>query len=873
MATETRVVSDAALNDPSDYYFGKKEPRILELPTIQRHLSDTRGQWQAATMRWVESETDRIVRSRYSSSTQFALTNTVDVCRIIRESDWRDRQPARLMFVGHRLRSTPREDLTIEHEAGDILAYDVERAGAEIQHPTRKFAPRYTPGVPGRLLPTGGKPEPIIYGMVSDECSTETPPTMIAAPGYGGFMNGARPVFGFAPATGPTPPASISVTEVGGGAISTGMVAGDAFYFNLVGQDVDGNWGEPVYFALNSDLLHTVTGTNVKMRITWTVPPGSTAVLWRALIAQDAAIAITPAGIMRYGQTIDVDGAATMAEFDAFATISTGAEGCDVGNYYYAVAAVMADGLTTELNGSANWGFGIYQGWRRTVRVEVNPATVPATATHLRIWRLPGPSGTGGDVDWVPGQPTYGYWEVPVTQTDGAGYIYVDDDWDGTGILVGDPETPKGAHEITGFYGGKELMPGAVGGGQPGQWWHRWFVCGHACKYVGQLFVGGTTNYPNDTRIASGADFIVPNQGGYGVIESTPYRDWNGRRYTIVYGKGTDADELAAGTGRLAVNIQGIETTGDGSGALITDLYDQFKHWFVNFFLQDWQTGTWLDEPTWPAADVAWSRVDSDSWDTVRDAATTDYGSSLIGGGVINEFAPKREWLARWLMSTGTRIGINAGGQWTLVRYEPGATPITTYTEMRHVQAGSVDITPLHDEHWTEIPFKYQPRNDTWKERVIESAPAEDAYGDAKSGPDHALYFVTSAGVADYLMGLVRYRHQYLPWRVTFETIDLCGTNTDLGDIIALTHTAGFESAEGWESVALQVESHITMPGEGRVRIVGRLNQPTSPASSEGELARTLQSLTSEATATVSVSGSASPTLGTLTVTGTGTVV
>ena len=776
-------------------------------------------------MRWVESEVDRIVRRRYASATTYPVTNTVDVCRVILESDWRDRQPARLMFVGHRMRSTPREDMSIEHESGDTLAYDVERAGAEVEVPHRRFAPTYTPGVPGQLLPTGGKPEPIIYGQVSDECSTETPPSMISDALYGGFMDGARPVFGFAPATGPTPPASFTVTEVAGGAISPGMVAGDVFYFNLVGQDVDGNWGEPVHVALNSDFAHTIVGTSQKLRVSWTVPPGSTAVLWRALIAQDYAGAVTPAGIMRYGQTIDVDGAATSADFDAFATISTGAEACDVANYYYAVAAVLSDGLVTELNGAANWGFGIYQGWRRTLRIEVDTATLPVTATHVRIWRLPGPSGTGGTVDWVPGQPTYGYFEVAVDEIDGAGYVYVDDDWNGTGILVGDPETPQGAHDITGFYGGKELMPGAVGGGQPGQWWHRWFVCGHACKYVGQVFVGGTTTYPNSTRIASGTDFIVPNQTGYGVIESTPYRDWNGRRYTIVYGKGTDADELAAGTGTIRVNLQGIEDVGDGSGTLITDIYDQFKHWFTNFFLQDWQTGAWLDPPTWPTAEIAWSRIDTDSWDEARDAAATAYGASLEGGGVISELATKREWLARWLMSTSTRIGINAGGQWTLVRHDPEAvTADATYTELRHIQAGSLEIEPLHDEHWTSFPYKYQPRSGTWKERTLDADEAAEAYADVRPGPDHDLYFVTVAGVAEFLMGLVRDRHQFLPWRVSFETINLCGTNSDLGDVIGVTHLAGLD-VDGWTNVLVQLEAHTTMPGPGRCRLVGRLNR------------------------------------------------
>ena len=129
--SDARVVSDAPLNDPSGYYGGPKAPRVLGFGGITRALSDVQGQWTAATMRWREAEIDRIVRRRFADPAAYPVVNAVDVCRMIRESDWRDQGEARLMFMGHRLQAQPAEDLSIEQESGDLLARDLENAGQE----------------------------------------------------------------------------------------------------------------------------------------------------------------------------------------------------------------------------------------------------------------------------------------------------------------------------------------------------------------------------------------------------------------------------------------------------------------------------------------------------------------------------------------------------------------------------------------------------------------------------------------------------------------------------------------------------------------------------------------------------------------------
>jgi hypothetical protein len=819
--TSTRVTSDIALPDPSTYYFGKKEPRILELPTISRVLSDTRGQWQAGTMRWREAEVDRIVRRRFGAATTYPLTNTVDVCRMIRESDWRDRETARLMFVGHRLRSTPADDLSIQLESGDFLARDLEKAGDEVELPKRLFATEFIPGIPTELIE---QPEPIIYGNYSDASHTATPPELVAestaAGGTGGFMDGTFPVHGHKAMPGPDPPASLSLLEGGSGSLMTGDVPGDDYYFTIVGFNESG-YGDPAYFDLNTETSLSLTGDNKKITVSWTNPGGTDADTWRVSM-----------GMYYFGvrmvQYKDVSVGTTSVEFDNmpdfdewsnndYSQLATGATQVSGEFCHYRCAAVMSDGTTTALNTYAtNVGFASYSSAcpKRVARIEVKDTTIPVGATHVRVWRVP-PGWQEGT-----GQGTYGYFEAPVSQTLANGNVYVDDDWIGTGLTVEDPHVERGKHDITAYYAGQEIIPYYEA------YWHRWIVCGHAVKAIGATWLEGTTNYETSTKLTDefGVTWLVPGQTGYTTALTTNYRDFNGRRYTIIYGRGPDADELAEGTGTIRVNVQGTEDAADGSGTLITDVYAQFQHFFLNYLLQDWQTGAYLDSPTWDPI-AGWPKVDTDSWDDASDAAETAYGDPVTGAGVIRDLAPVREWLARWLISTGTRIGVNAGGQWTLVRHDPTAdTADRTYTEIQHVSAGSLTFEPLHDEHWTRLDYRFNLTDDTWSEGEVFDEDIEDEQGgDERPGPVHDLYFITSSAIAEFLMELVLDRHKFLPWRVSFETINLCGTLTDLGDVIGLTHTAGLD-VTGWENFLLMVEGHDTLTGAYRTRITARCN-------------------------------------------------
>lgn len=67
---------------------------------------------------------------------------------------------------------------------------------------------------------------------------------------------------------------------------------------------------------------------------------------------------------------------------------------------------------------------------------------------------------------------------------------------------------------------------------------------------------------------------------------STEYLTRSGRIYTV-------AKLSSAPTGEVTVDVQGMETVGDGSGTLITNPATQLAHRLTNFVLGDYMTGAW----------------------------------------------------------------------------------------------------------------------------------------------------------------------------------------------------------------------------------------------------------------------------------------
>ena len=818
--TLVRVVSDIALPDPRTYYHGKKEPRVLEFGKIARRLSDVQGQWQGATMRWREAEVDRVLRGRLAAADTRALTRTDVVCRMIRESDWAQKLDARTMFIGHVTRVAPfGEDLSTELEAGDQLARAID--AQEITCPRRLLSPLYFPGLPVDQI---GVPEPILYGTLSGALSAVTPPVLTGDPARGAFVDGGVQVWGFDHLPDPpSAPTGVALAEGAGGSIDLGDAPGDTFHAFVTAVDANGNESDPSTFAqLDAGTVPSVTisGNDKTITVSWDAPGSPAPAFHRVYLGWNYyGVVVVQMRQVGGGDTSAVfDNTPSFAEglLDDWSQLATGAVRAPFTWYgYYAVSAIDAAGEETALS---DVGTAFARGYRRPIHVEWEE--VPG-ATAYRVYRKPHP-GAAYDRRWevvVAGSPPAG--SPPV-------YSF-DDDLVDTGVTyIADAPAPRGLVPV--IYTGQETLTAT------GETWYRFLVASHAIAGIDEWYLDGVLEDPG----TAGVDYLIPGWPGWtDRFGADTYRDLNGRRYTLIYARGPKGDALAgfggspvtagAATSGLALNLRGIESSAaaDGTGSLITDLHEQFLHWFINFGpLGDYQSGAWLPAPTWtPIADHC--QIDTDSFRARATEAETFVAGGYVGGGQLREALSLRDWIARWCLSTDTRIGISASGQWRLTRQvpEPTTAVARTYTDVRHVQAGSLTIAHLDEEHWNALPYNYRddPVAGAWEvaDGLLVDAASVALYGQTRVGPSQDLYFVRAAPVATDILTRVLARHADPPLRVAWETIDLCGTLTELGEVIGLSSLAGTD-VDAWTAFKLFVDGVVVDPQGHRTGIEAR---------------------------------------------------
>jgi hypothetical protein len=111
----------------------------------------------------------------------------------------------------------------------------------------------------------------------------------------------------------------------------------------------------------------------------------------------------------------------------------------------------------------------------------------------------------------------------------------------------------------------------------------NWYLVsvGHA-KSVDRVYVDGVQQ-------TAGFTVVYPLQGG--------------RRYTVIQFTASQMDKA------VTADVQGLEATGDGSGALITNPADMLKHLLVNFVYGFWLDGAWLADATAPVSTTYFSET------------------------------------------------------------------------------------------------------------------------------------------------------------------------------------------------------------------------------------------------------------------------
>lgn len=268
--------------------------------------------------------------------------------------------------------------------------------------------------------------------------------------------------------------------------------------------------------------------------------------------------------------------------------------------------------------------------------------------------------------------------------------------------------TPPAAYPMVPIYLGLQT----VDGGQK----HCWLVCGHAVPSLAIRVDGADTT--------EGSDWLIATQANWLSVFGTPYVDYpsstysNDRRYSLIYGTvGADGpDKCALGEMALEALVEGVEDVGDGSGALIVDYYQQYKHFTVNFLANrgpfSYMSGPWLTAPLWNITGGTLSMVNEPSFD----AASTIAGERLPGGlegaaaiGVSGSGVSCRQIMAAWNISGYVRSGQPTAFQMGVVALHPteaakAAAPL--YTDAYEVLQGSFVTTVEWNRQATALDYR-----------------------------------------------------------------------------------------------------------------------------------------------------------------------
>jgi hypothetical protein len=432
-----------------------------------------------------------------------------------------------------------------------------------------------------------------------------------------------------------------------------------------------------------------------------------------------------------------------------------------------------------------------------------------------------------------------------------------------------------GDGQYPGVYVGKYTLPDA-------NLYHKWVLAGHAVTQIDGVYIdngdtaGGGTNPASsnigDLTVTAGAggDWVIPGYNNWPTLFGTGaplYEDINGNRYTVVYGKvGATGPDKGAGVAAaandksvpLAFSVAGIEDKGDGTGCLIVDAFQQYKHFMINWVFNNYKAGAWFSAPFFPD-DSSLQMVDTESFDQAsldaqdRLPGVGYQGDWSLGAGGLGmggqyqkgERISVREAIARLNLSFDVDCGFNRRMQFFIVMEKENLTAANSgevLTDVRHIIADSFDIEDAFDEHFNKYLYRHTKdffgrdargwRFESTQQDDESIANYDPINGQSKDSPETELFCVRGKNRTSdsdwYTPGtntaedVIRHRlrrSKYVPRYATFKT-GMFGMNYELGDVVLVTHFDGV-GANGWVMQPLRIVNLNVDPEEMTVEIRG----------------------------------------------------
>ena len=822
----TRWHAETALDDDESYYGGWKDDRLLKVSEVRRSLSGNTHSIEVGNFDITLADEDYAIRTilatepgKYWSQRPvelYAVTPTARAAGL----------PARKVATGF-IDSDPVYDP--EKEAMSVRLRMKDRLG--ISQGWTPFGQQMVPRrvinqitLPGALPAVVGQAAPLPYGILSSNVAPSgiaPVPVVGANPIYGAFTDGVRWYAGYGSlGDGVVSASGVSVFVGAGGALPLG-VPGDEYFVQVYAVAADGRIADPFPYS-PFDASVVVTPGNQTVDVAWSASPdaasyyvylgtGEPGIRWSQWL-QTGALSCSFNRGPSSGQPANYD------------NITIGARpAIDGQRWRYGIRSVVGSSRSEVAEGM--WGITNVQLPNGRFRPLLPSWENVPSADSYELLR-----GSIGASTWDR------RWIVPAGQfLPTLDFIYGTDDMRDTGVEYVGAESSRAAGAVICTYVGDEVLPDQ-------QIWRRMLVAGCAVKGVTGWYFdpGGSGAVTIDE--GDGTEILLPradNGGSWPNFFLNKFRDVIGtdgvtRRYTFGYTRGVVGDLIASGTGKLSVNLEGIETFGTGHGTVITHLVDQFAHLLQNVVIvsgEGYTSGPWLPMPTLgPDGVCAISSEGFADLKAFRDEelfAQTGV-AEFSGAGIVGAFGRAitvSEELKRWCTCGDMRIGINRHWQITLnaLRGAGAVAGVTVQTDEYDIHDRSLKIEPKIAELANVFPYKYR-RNyatDGW-EVDNQTFINEDSIARWQTRQEREpleLHYLRNDTIARHAVGFYNFRSSDVRSYVTFEgSLCLLDPEFEVGSYIRLQHWRGV-GPSGWAERPLWILSSTLIADTRRVRL------------------------------------------------------
>lgn len=825
-----RWYAETELDDPLDYYGGWKDSRLLSVGEVRRSLASSENDYEVGNFSVEFSDEDYSIRTAMGT---YFNGREIEVFAVT-PNGRREQVTAKMIATGFVDADPSFDDLdksmsvqfTCRDRIGQAIGWTQT---GQAQLPRRVLSVKNLPGCDPSAL---GLAAPVWYGRLSTNITASgifPSPIHNVDASHCGFFEGAFPAAGygnwFRP---PFPIGTVTLNVLAGGELSQETPHNEGrYYVQVFPVASNGDVGDPFPFC-NPDLFADISPGNQTIQATWGTVSG-------------AASYIAVLGVFYYGvrpqQYISTTGlSATFTRSPAWQQegsiwdlITPGARPPeDAAITYYKVRSRNGQVLSELSPSEAFQSVSVQTGFHTSINSRFRPVRIWWETTGAPEYEVlsKGPGGpiTGTDYEWK--------WIVPSGQFDaGVGLHYFDNDFLYLDAIPLGAQEARPQGRIKPFYTRDVVLPNT-------DTYREFLIAGCAIQGVDDWYYDDGTGPIDNVQInqGDGTEWLFPKDGSAWYAQfTTPYRDITGidgitRRWATGYGRGPKADLVASGNAIITLNIRGIEKSGAGTGALITDLHDQALHFLQNFVVasgEGYMTGGWNAMPVMGSDGVC--LINEQSFRDLKTMRQAEFAGGLITAGGIGangELIDVTEALKRFMVSGDFRLGPNRFWQIAAFAINENLTEddlSPKLTDEFDIHTRTMKVYPKLAELQNVLPYKYNRNHvqDRWDadNQVLTNQTSIDQWRVTQISSPIELHFVVDPSTAGFVMGKHSRRRANVPQYVVIEGGQcLLNSNYDVGKYFPLQHWRGL-AENGWSDQRMWVISSTFNPETRRVRL------------------------------------------------------